>query len=181
VPGGRTAIRWNSNDLPGFAAGTVLPSRWYKETLEPTSPLAKVVAQFEDGSAAAVVSSYGRGRTLMLGSYVSASAQSTPTPEAERFFHSLLRWAGVQLPVTVAGSPVEVRYTESGRDTLLFVFNHSRTPVRGEVSLARPAGAYGATNLFDGAAAVMKQDAQRIIIPIDLPAAGVQVLKISPK
>ena len=33
----------------------------------------------------------------MLGSYVSASAQSTPTPEAERFFAGLLEWAGVRL------------------------------------------------------------------------------------
>jgi hypothetical protein len=159
----------------------VLPARWYKETLEPTSPMAKVVGRFEDGSAAAVMSSYGKGRTLLLGSYVSASAQSTPTPEAERFFLSLLRWARVGLPIQVAGSPVEVRYTESGRDTLLFVFNHGKAPAQAEVSLERQAGDYAATNLIDGAATVLKQDAQRITIRIDMPAAGVQVLKISPK
>ena len=47
------------------------------------------------------MSTYGKGRTLMLGSYVSAAAQSTPSAAAERFFAGLLEWAGVTLPLMV--------------------------------------------------------------------------------
>ena len=50
--------------------------------------------------------------TVALITATSASAQSTPTPEAERFFRGVLQWAGVQFPVTVSGSPLEVRYTD---------------------------------------------------------------------
>ncbi|HEY0872399.1 MAG TPA: beta-galactosidase [Vicinamibacterales bacterium] len=179
APGGRTAIRWRGTDLPGLAAGTVLPARWYKETLETASANAKVVAQFEDGSPAAVMSTFGKGRTLMLGSYVSASAQSTPTPEAERFFRGVLQWAGVQFPVTVEGAPLEVRYTESGDDTLIFVFNHGNTPAKGEVSLARAAGRYAAVDLVQGGAVTLTRDTDSVAFRVDLPARGVQVVRVT--
>jgi beta-galactosidase len=178
APGGRTTIRWSSDDIPGFAAGTVLPARWYKETLE-AMPGAKIVARFDDGAPAAVMSSHGKGRTLMLGSYVSASAQSTPTPEAERFFRGLLEWAGVQVPVRVTGSPVEVRYTESGDDTLVFVFNHAETAARGEVTLSRPAGRYSMIDLVDGRDRPLLRDADGVAIRIELAPRGVQVLRVS--
>ena len=47
--------------FPGVAR---LPARWYKETLEPVSPGARIVAHFEGGRPAAVMSTFGKGRTL---------------------------------------------------------------------------------------------------------------------
>ena len=140
APNGRTIIRWKGTELPGLAAGSRLPGRWYKEVLEPASADATVVGEFEDGQAAAVMSRFGKGRTLMLGSYVSAAFQSTPSPDTQRFYESLLAWAGVQLPVVVTGAPVEARHLESGSDALLFVFNHTANRAAAEVSLQRPAG-----------------------------------------
>ena len=105
-------------------SGDALPGRWYEETLEPLSGAARVVARFPDGAAAAVASTYGQGKTLMLGSYVSAAYIHSPSREAERFFAGLLDWAKVELPVSASGGQVEARTLEAGRETLLFVFNH---------------------------------------------------------
>jgi beta-galactosidase len=179
--GGRTSIRWSGADLPGVTEGTVLPARWYKETLRAVGPTAKVVARFEDGSPAAVMSAFGKGRTLMLGSYVSASAQSTPTPEAERFFRGVLQWAGVQFPVTVSGSPVEVRYTESGSDMLLFVFNHSNQRAVSEVWFMRPAGNYTATGMTSPREVPVPHSGNALTMHLELPPGGVQVYRISPE
>ena len=179
APGGRTTIRWSGDDLPGFPSGTALPARWYKETLEAAAPGARIVARFDDGAAAAVMSAYGKGRTLMLGSYVSASAQSTPTAEAELFFRGLLRWADVQFPVAVTGSPVEVRYTEAGADTLVYVFNHGRAAAQATISLKRPPAEYTATSLIDGTVAAPKRLDDGITLDVRLPAAGVQVWRLS--
>jgi beta-galactosidase len=179
APGGRTTIRWTGSDLPGVPAGTVLPARWFKETLQPTGPGARVVAEFDDGSPAAVMSTYGKGRTLMLGSYVSASAQSTPTPEAERFFRGVLQWAGVQFPISVTGTPLEVRYTESGDDTLVFVFNHARETANARVTIARPAGTYTATDLPTGKSLTLEQSATGLTMSVQLPASSVQVVRLS--
>ena len=179
APNGRTTIRWSTADLPGLSPGTVLPARWYKEALEPTSPRARVVAEFEDGSAAAVMSTYGKGRTLMLGSYVSAAAQSTPTGDAERFFGGLLEWAGVSLPVRVTGSQVEARHLESGRDALLFLFNHAKDAARSEVWLQRSQGTYKALDLVSGRDVPLRNLTDGVSVSVALTPAAVHVLRIS--
>jgi beta-galactosidase len=178
-PGGRTSIRWASSDLPGLTPGAVLPARWFRETLEPIGPSARVVAHFEDGAAAAVTSTYGKGKTLLLGSYVSASAQSTPTPEAERFFSGLLQWAGVSLPVRLTGAPVEVRYLEAGSEVIAFVFNHSTQPATATVALRLPAAAYRATDLVNGKTVTVTSDAGYVSFAVSLPSSGVQVVRIA--
>ncbi|HWB95605.1 MAG TPA: beta-galactosidase, partial [Bryobacteraceae bacterium] len=61
---GRANLRWTGNAIPGMKADDLLPGRWYQETLEPLAKEARVVAQFADGAAGAVVSRYGRGKTL---------------------------------------------------------------------------------------------------------------------
>ena len=179
APGDGTSIRWNSSDLPGVGAGDLLPGRWFKETLEPLSPAARVVAQFEDGSAAAVMSSYGGGRTLMLGSYVSAGYQTKPTPEAERFFAGLLQWAGVKLPVTVIGTPIEARYTESPEDTVLFLLNHGTEASESTVTLRREAGHYSAIDLATGEPVTLERTADAVSVAVKLAPAGVQVMRIT--
>ena len=80
VAEGRAALHWTSSALPGLKPGAVLPGRWFQETLEPLGPEARAAATFADGGVAAVMSSYGKGRTLMLGSYLSAAYQSRPAP-----------------------------------------------------------------------------------------------------
>jgi beta-galactosidase len=179
APGGRTTLRWTGSDLPGFAAGAVLPARWYKETLQPLAAAATVVAEFADGAPAAVMSTYGKGRTLMLGSFVSAAAQSTPTPEAERFFAGLLEWAGVALPVRVTGAPLEARHLDSGRDALLFLFNHGRQPAKSEVWLECAQGEYGAEDLMTGRVVPVRRAGTGVTIDVDIAPSAVQVLRIS--
>src|SRR5690606_28754046 len=150
APRGQASIRFSGGVIPGVQDGDLLPTRWFKETLEPLSPNARIVAHFEDGAPAAVMSTYGKGRTLMLGSYVSSAYQSNPTPEAARFFAGLLEWAGVTRPITVEGSAIEARHTESGDAAVLFLFNHTGEPAQSTVTLRRPAGEYVAEDLASG-------------------------------
>jgi beta-galactosidase len=178
APNGRTSIRWSSADLPGVKPGDALPSRWFKETLEPLSPAARIVAQFEDGAGAAVMSTFGKGRTLMLGSYLSAAAQSTPTAEAERFFAGLLQWAGVRFPIRVTGAPIEARHVESGNDAVLFLFNHGKQTAASEVWLRREPGEYQATDIVDGRPVTMKGAPDGVLIGVELAASDVRVLRI---
>jgi beta-galactosidase len=191
APGGRTTIVWNSSELPGLDIGDRLAARWYKETLEPTSPDARVVGRFEDGSAAAVMSTYGRGKTLMLGSYVSAAYQSAPGAAVERFYRALLDWAGVKPPVTVApatsgrgeskGPAFEARYLESGDDAVLVVFNHGTQAAAADVSLRRPAGDYAAHDIVNDRPVPLTRAGDRVSARVALGAADVQVLHLTRK
>ena len=183
APNGRTTIEWSGTELPGMKPGDRLPARWYKETLEPVAPAARVVARFEDGAPAAVMSTYGAGRTLMLGSYVSAAYQSTPTPETARFYRGVLDWAGVEPPVTVTGSPLEARFTATADSTLLFLFNHNRhAPARSQVTLRGPAapstGERSATDLLAGGAIPLARAASELTFTVDVGPSDVRVLRI---
>jgi beta-galactosidase len=137
VEKGKAALRAEEG-LPGLKPGDVLPGRWYEESLEPTGPGTRVVARFASGAPAAVVATFGKGKTLTLGSYVSAGYVSQPEETGRRFFDGLLEWAGVRRPIAVTGDPVEVRLLESGREHLAFVFNHSATPATTVLTLRLP-------------------------------------------
>jgi beta-galactosidase len=139
VAGLRTELLWETDAIPGMKPGDRLPGRLYEETLEPTGAQARVAARFANGDPAAVLSTYGRGKTLTLGSYVAVAYEVHRDPAAERFFAGLLDWAGVSRPLTLTGGPVEVRMTHSGASRLLFAFNHGDKAVEPAIALAAPA------------------------------------------
>jgi hypothetical protein len=175
---GRTEMRWESSEVPGLKPGELLPGRWYEESLEPLRPEARVAARFADGSPAAVFSTFGRGKTLMLGSYVSAAYQSAPSETAARLFAGLLAWAGVILPAGAPGKDVEVRYLEAGADRLVFVFNHGKLPVSGEVSLRTGGGRYTAEDLVSAKAVEVRGGAGEARFDSSLGPDGVQVVRL---
>jgi beta-galactosidase len=164
--------------LPGLAPGETLPGRWYEEALEPTSAGARVVARFASGAPAAVASSFGRGQTLMLGSYVSAGYVSQPDESARRFFEGLLEWAGVSRPVSVAGDPLEVRLLESGHEHVVFVFNHAATPANATVRLRVPLAGRSVHDLASGAAVGVSASGDGFEWRETLPARDVRVLHV---
>jgi beta-galactosidase len=177
--GGRTEFVWTGSDLPGVKPGDRLRARWYEETLEPVGPQARVVATFANGAPAAVQSTFGRGRTLLLGSYVSAAYQTTPTPEVERFYAGLLAWAGVTMPVATTGDAVEVRFLESGADRIVFVLNHVAATAAAAVSLRVPDSAWTATDLVTDRSVALGQSAGSVQFDVTLPPHEVQVLRLS--
>jgi beta-galactosidase len=179
APNGRTELRWTAEAIPGMTPGERLRARWYEETLEPIGPQARVVAQFANGAAAAVQGTYGKGKTLMLGSYVSAAYQSSPTPEVERFYGALLGWAGVTLPIDVSGSDLEVRHLESGSDLIVFVFNHRAERATSVVSIRAAQGTHAVTDLVTGASLAASRDGAGLELEVALEPHGVQVVRIA--
>jgi beta-galactosidase len=145
--------------LPGLAAGERLPGRWYEESLAPTAPAARVVARFASGAPAAVESAFGAGRSLLLGSYVSAAYVSEPSDAARGFYAGLLDWASVSRPVSATGDAVEVRLLESGASHLVFVFNHAAAPATADVRLRLPLAGRAVHDLATGEAVTVTPSA----------------------
>ncbi len=147
TPDRRTLIRWASDAFPGMKPGDAVPARLFEETLEP-SGAGRVAARFADGRPAAVLSTYGRGKTLALGSYVAYGHQQQPDPAVERLFQSLLDWVGVERAVAATPGDIEVRLLESESDRIAFVFNHGSQDADTTVSIA--GGIRSATDLLTG-------------------------------
>ena len=177
--GGHTTLQWMDSGIPGLRTGEALPGRWYEETLEPLSSAARVVARFADGAAAAVASTYGRGKTLMLGSYVSAAYVHSPSSETERFFAGLLEWAKVELPLNTSGGYLEARTLEADRDTLLFVFNHDKQAVDASIALRMPAGDYRAADLVENSPVQAVRVGRFLNLKKHLDKSGVWVVRLT--
>jgi beta-galactosidase len=178
---GRTELRWTSAAFPGMKPGDTIPARWYEEALAPMNPSAKVVAEFAGGRAAAIESRFGKGKTLTLGSYVSAAYFTAPSDAAARFFGGLLEWAGVALPVETAAKDLEVRFLESGPDRLVFVFNHSKQTIDTPVSIRLGAGVWSAVDLVDQKPVTLERAGAAVRFQTKLGPDGVQALKATRK
>ena len=181
--GGRTALRWTGTEIAGVRPGDVLPARWYEESLEPVGPAARVVARFENGEPAAVLSTNGRGKSLMLGSYVSAAYQSRPDQTVRRFYSALLAWAGVSAPVSVEGAEAEVRILESGPERIVFIFNHQKSPIEPAVSYRTGSSQvrYSATDLIAGRPAPLERGEGVTLIRGRIGSGEVRVLRLTPE
>jgi beta-galactosidase len=167
--------------LPGLRPGEVLPGRWYEETLEPAAPGARIVARFASGAPAAVASEFGKGKTLVLGSYVCGGHVTQPSETGRRFFEGLLDWAGVRRPVTVSGDPVEVRLLESGSQDLAFVFNHAATPATVSVTLRVPLDGRVVEEIARGESVTVKASADGFEWRGTVPPRDVRVLLVGPR
>jgi len=177
VEKGQAALRAEEG-LPGLKPGERLPGGWYEESLEPTGPGARVVARFAGGAPAAVASAFGKGKALMLGSYVSAGYVTQPEEATRRFFDGLLDWAGVRRSVAVAGDPVEVRLLESGRERLAFVFNHAATPATTVVTIRLPRDGRVVEDLVGGSPAGATPVADGLEWRGTIPPRDVRVLRV---
>lgn len=181
APEGRTRIRWTAEGWKGLPAGTEIPGRWFEETLEPVAAGAQVAARFPNGSPAAVLSRFGRGETLMLGTYLSAARQSSPSRQADLFFAALLEWAGVRPPVESEGSQLELRLLPSGEELLLFAFNHAREPAASTVFLPWRGRDWSVTDLEKGVAPESAREDERVRLALRVPAHDVTVLRFRPR
>jgi beta-galactosidase len=163
--------------MPGLVPGERLPGRWYEESLEPIGG-ARVLARFASGAPAAVASSFGKGKALMLGSYVSAGFVSEPAEATRRFYEGLVDWSGATRLVTTTGDALEVRLLASGPSHLVFVFNHAAAPAAATIRVRLPLDGRPARDLATGAAVQVAPTGDGFEWRESLPAREVRVLVI---
>jgi beta-galactosidase len=179
--GGRTELHWDTDAIPGMKPGDTVPARWYEETLAPAGSGSKIAARFADGRTAAVISTFGSGKTLMLGSYVSAGYHTRPGEPARRLFLGLLQWAGVRPPVVVEGGTVEVQTLESGKDRILFAFNHGKNAVSPHIRLPGATGAFSGRDLITNSVVAVTTETSGISLTVSIQPGHVGVVHLAAK
>jgi len=170
--------------IPGLRTGDRLEGGLYEEALEPLNASAKVIAKFPNGSAAMVVSSFGKGKTLAIGTFLGMSYEARRDSKLKEFFNGMLPWAGIssRVRVTVAsGQPsVETREMSSGKETLLFIFNHDTNSVEPSVHLKQLGGEYHASDLQTGERVGFVREGEEMVFKKQMAPNQVWIIRVTP-
>jgi beta-galactosidase len=114
-------------------ARRTIPGATFAESLSPSSS-ARVLARFDDGSAAITDAAYGQGHAILIGSFPAAAFEQDPVKNADAglLIRTLADSAGVAPDVKIDGADglVEARVLQSPGGTALIAINHGEQPRR---------------------------------------------------
>ena len=114
--------------------GSTLPCGGFRQVYQPTTGRAR--GTFSDGEVAVVAHSTGKGRTLLIGSHVSAghfNAREAGRDGADAWWRWCLDWAGVGARVETGNPHLVGRLHEGGDGRFLWVVNPDRNAQSGRL------------------------------------------------
>lgn len=129
-----------SAELPGWDAPGSVSGAAFEEQLEPY-PGAQVLGRFADGEAAIVENSFGKGRTVLVGSFLALGYEQDHEAVTQQLLLALAQSAGVSPEVEVLGTGaanIQVRRMVSDHEQIVFAFNESDDTSDSTLSLQVP-------------------------------------------
>ena len=145
-------ILQSSENMSGLKNGDAIEGAAFAENLQPYSG-ASTLARYPDGQPAILENSFGRGKAILIGSFVGLAYQEKQDPLTGEFLRALASAAGVAPNVQVIGagtSQVEVRRLISENEQFVFVFNHADSAADTTIRLRLPWRVQNARDLISG-------------------------------
>ena len=112
-----------------------------------------VAGTYENGHTAAVENRFGKGKTLLIGTYPGSGYYHHHSPTAKAFFAGLLEWAGLQQQVRVNVAEVKARLHMGAGGTNLWVVNPTREAR--DVTVTLPRAVENGQDLWIGAPVIV--------------------------
>ena len=136
-------------DLTLKVRGSQIFGRFFRQEYTPSG--GTPAGTYEDGSAAAIENRFGKGKTLLVGSYPGAGYYLHRSPQSRTFFAGLLEWASIEQQVRSSDSEIKARLHEGAGGTYLWVVNLARASRGAEILLSTKFGPFKtATDLWQG-------------------------------
>jgi beta-galactosidase len=104
--------------------GMRTPGRYFIQAYEPRAGTA--AGAYDDGRVAAVEHRFGKGRTLLIGTFPGGGYFLRPSSEGKRFFASLLEWAKVEPRLRTVAPGMQARLHTAAGGAYLWVVNPNR-------------------------------------------------------
>jgi hypothetical protein len=139
-----------------------------------------VLARFADGAPAIVENTYGKGKAILVGSFLAMAYERQHNEAAKQVLLALARAAGVTPDVTLSGhntSQMEVRRLQGTDVQFLFAFNHSDHPAEATIAIRVPWTVRDARSLNDGQKVAFTQSEEGLTLDALLPAGGTWVVR----
>ena len=156
----------SSAQLPAWTNDGTVAGAAFEEDLEPY-PGAQVLGRFADGSPAIVENTFGKGRTILVGSFLALGYEQHPEAATRQFLLSLASLVGVssQVKVTGAGtSGVQVRRLVRGKEQIVFAFNESKDSADATLSLDLPWKPTRAVDWTNGGNVTLESEQGQVVL-----------------
>jgi hypothetical protein len=131
--------------------GDKLDTLFFEEGFELSDEKARVLAEFDNGQPAIVYAPQGKGRAMIVGSFIGSAYHHFRNPNNGKFLAGLADWLKVVRPVevTVAENDVlvEARLLEGEGRMILLAFNRGERKAAAGFAVAAPGGSLKAMNL----------------------------------
>jgi beta-galactosidase len=144
-------IKGAHEELPLLRDGDRLDTLFFEEGFELLGEKARVLAEFDSGQPAIVAAQYGKGRAMIVGSFIGSAYHHFRNPNNGKFLAGLADWLQVVRPVEVkvaeSDGLVEARRLEADGRMILFAFNRGERKAAAEFAVAAPDGGFKAMDL----------------------------------
>jgi beta-galactosidase len=169
--------------FPLLKPGDKLDSLFFEEAFEVFGGSSRVVAKFQDGRPAVVAAPFGKGRAIIVGSFLGSAYHHFRNPNNGKFFAGLADWLKVVPPVRVTASApdamVEGRLLQGDGASLLFAFNRGEKAVTAKLAVRTgPAARVVAADLETGRSVPVVMDGDRAVVEKGLEPSEVWVVRI---
>ncbi len=170
--------------LPRVSPGTRAFAEAFQEELEPL-PGSRILARFADGAPAVVENHYGKGKAILVGSFLGLAYQRQKDDAAAReLMLGFARGAGVEPEVAVSGSnttEVEVRRLVSDNVQFLFAFNHSPQPAEATIAIKMPWAVREARSINEEQKVSLGESQGRVVLKKALTGGEIWVVRLDRK
>jgi hypothetical protein len=166
--------------------GELLSGAQFAESVEPLpNSNARILAHLEDGTAAITSSTYGKGQTFFIGSFLGLAIQPGSSPNRELLM-GVVDWAKGQRPFTTsldgtdAETPLEARMQTHADGRVLFLVNHAKVRKSVTVRVHSPGGGqFALREIRSGQTLRQQASGEALTLTRDIPAKQVEIWDIT--
>ena len=121
-------------DFPYIKKGTKISGTIVKETL--INEGAEVVAVFDTGEPAITVSNYGKGKAILIGSYIGLSYyQNEFKSNADLIVSLVEHYSDISHPYSIGNEKIRIDYLKNKKDLMLIIHNLSNEFVSASIKI----------------------------------------------
>ncbi len=180
---GVVEIKAADEAFPLLKPGDKLDSLFFEESLDVFGKSSRVVAAFPDGRPAIVAAPFGKGRAIIVGSFLGSAYHHFKNPNNGKLFAGLADWLKISAPVRVTSSVpdavVEGRLLKGDGYSLLFGFNRGEKAVMARFGVMTDAARPAAIDIETGQAVALIREGDRAVLEKALGPGEVWVVRVS--